>query len=80
MRNLSNLDERSLPALPISNGEEDGRAHADFARGLCELGPSTTMIASIQFHFMEPQILSAVSKLMLGGSLVLGAGIAIGNA
>jgi erythrin-vacuolar iron transport family protein len=36
-------------------------------------------IAYIQFRFMETPILSAVGKVMLGGALVLAAGILIGN-
>jgi len=36
-------------------------------------------IAYIQFRYMETPILSAVSKVMLGGALVLAAGILIGN-
>lgn len=38
------------------------------------------IIAWIQFRFMETPIISAVSKVMLGGALVLAAGILIGNA
>ena len=42
----------------------------------CELA----IIAWIQFRFMDTPILSAVSKVMLGGALVLATGILIGNA
>ena len=36
-------------------------------------------IAWIQFRFMQTPPLSAAAKVMLGGALVLGAGILIGN-
>ena len=36
-------------------------------------------IAYIQFRFMDTPVLSAVGKVMLGGALVLAAGILIGN-
>lgn len=36
-------------------------------------------IAYVQFRFMETPILSAVAKVMLGGALVLAAGVLIGN-
>ncbi|MBS0382247.1 MAG: rubrerythrin, partial [Proteobacteria bacterium] len=37
------------------------------------------VIAYIQYRFMETPILSAVAKVMLGGALVLAAGILIGS-
>jgi hypothetical protein len=37
-------------------------------------------IAWIQWRFMDTPPLSAAAKVMLGGGLVLAAGIAIGNA
>jgi rubrerythrin len=37
------------------------------------------IIAAIQFRYMETPIVSAVAKVMLGGALVLAAGILIGN-
>jgi rubrerythrin len=37
------------------------------------------VIATIQFRFMDTPILSAMAKVMLGGALVLAAGILIGN-
>jgi len=37
-------------------------------------------IAYIQYRFMQTPVLSAVAKVMLGGALVLAAGILIGNA
>ena len=36
-------------------------------------------IAYIQYRYMEAPIFSAVAKVMLGGALVLAAGVAIGN-
>jgi erythrin-vacuolar iron transport family protein len=36
-------------------------------------------IAYIQYRYMETPIISAVAKVMLGGALVLAAGVAIGN-
>jgi len=37
------------------------------------------VIAWIQFRFMETPVLAATAKVMLGGGLVLGAGVLIGN-
>jgi len=37
------------------------------------------IIAWIQFRYMDTPILSAAAKVMLGGALVLGAGVLIGN-
>ena len=36
MRSFSDLTEREILALAISNEEEDGRIYADFAEGLQE--------------------------------------------
>ena len=38
------------------------------------------VIAYIQYRFMDTPVISAISKVMLGGALVLTAGILIGNA
>ena len=37
-------------------------------------------IAYVQWRYMETPLLSSVAKVMLGGALVLGAGILIGSA
>jgi len=36
-------------------------------------------IAYIQFRFMQTPLLSTIAKVMLGGALVLAAGVLIGN-
>ena len=44
MRSFSDLTERELLALAISNEEEDGRIYADFAEGLQENYPDTARV------------------------------------
>ena len=44
MRSFSDLTEREVLALAISNEEEDGRIYADFAEGLQENYPDTARV------------------------------------
>jgi rubrerythrin len=46
MRNLSELSEREIIALAISNEEEDGRIYADFAEGLRADYPASAKVFS----------------------------------
>ena len=45
----------------------------------CVVVVELATIAYIQYRYMETPVLSAIAKVMLGGALVLAAGIAIGN-
>jgi hypothetical protein len=45
----------------------------------CVVVVELASIAYIQYRYMETPVLSAIAKVMLGGALVLAAGIAIGN-
>ena len=45
----------------------------------CVVVVELAAIAYIQYRYMETPVLSAIAKVMLGGALVLAAGIAIGN-
>jgi len=49
------------------------------AVAVCVVVVELAIIAYIQYRFMETPIVSAVAKVMLGGALVLAAGILIGN-
>ena len=44
MRNFTELSEREILALAISNEEEDSRIYADFADGLAENYPSSAKV------------------------------------